>query len=111
MFLTKKEKKLKEIHERMNALYGDVSSSCHKIKFWSKQFKCGRESIEDDSSSIRPVEASSEEMCQKLEDIILQDPRVKASGIGHELGISAGTVYSIIHSVLMMSKVTFRCVP
>ena len=82
----------------------------HHVKFWSKQFKWGRESIEDDSLSRLPVEASSKEMCQKVEDMILQDRRVKVSVIAQELGISAGTVSSIIHSVLMMSKVsTLRC--
>ena len=58
-----------------------------------------------------PVEAPSNEICQKLDDTILQDRRVKVSVIAHELGFSAGIVSSIIHSVLMMSKVSFRCVP
>ena len=106
-FLRKEGKKPKEIHERMNAVYGDVSPSYYQVKFWSKQFKWGR-SIEDDSRSCRRVEASSKEMCQKVENMILQDRRVKVSVIAHELGISAGTVSSIIHSVLMMSKVSSR---
>ena len=57
----------------MNVVYGDVSASYYWVKFWSKQFKWGRESTEDDSSWGRPVEASSKEMYQKVEDIILQD--------------------------------------
>ena len=36
--------------------------------------------------------------------MILQDCRVTISVIAHELGISAGTVSSTIHSVLMFSK-------
>ena len=52
------------------------------------------------------MEASSKEMCQKVEDMILQDYCVKVSVIGNELGISADTVSSIKHSVLMMSKVS-----
>ena len=75
----------------MNAVYGDVSPTYCQVKFWSKQFKWGRESIEDDSRSGRPVEASSKEMCQKVVDMILQDGRVKVSVIVHELGISAGS--------------------
>ena len=43
--------------------------------------------------------------------MILQDRRVKVSVIAHELGISADTGSSIIHSVLMMSKVRSRWVP
>ena len=57
------------------------------------------------------MEASSKEMCQKVEDMILQDCHVKVSVIAHELGILAGTVSSISHSVLMMSKVSSRWVP
>ena len=110
-FLTKEGKKPKDIHERMNAVYGDISPSYYQVKFWSKQFKWGRESIEDDSCSGGPVVASSKEMCQRMEDMILQDRRIKVSVIAHEVGISAGTVSSIIHSVLMMSKVSSRRMP
>ena len=46
----------------------------------------------------------------KVEDMILQDRRVKVSGIAHELGISAGTVSSIIHSVLVILQVSSRWV-
>ena len=70
----------------------------------------GRESIEDDTCSDRPEETSSKEMYQKLENMILQDDHVEVSVIAQQLGISAGTVYSIIHSVLMMSKVSSRWV-
>ena len=57
------------------------------------------------------MEAPSKEICQKVEDMILEDHRVKISVIAHELGISAGTVFSNIHSGLMMSKVSSRWVP
>ena len=40
--------------------------------------------------------------------MILQDRRVKVSVIAHELIISADTVSSIIHSVLVMSQVSSR---
>ena len=47
------------------------------------------------------MEASSKEMCQKVEDMILQDCHIKISVITHELGISASAVSSIIHSILI----------
>ena len=65
-FLTKEGKKPKEIHERMNAVYGGVSLSYYQVKVWSKQFKWGRDSIDVDSHLGRSVEASSKEMCQKV---------------------------------------------
>ena len=58
-FLIKDGKKPKEIHKRMKSVYGDFSPSYYQVKLQSKQFKWGRESIEDDSHSGWPVEASS----------------------------------------------------
>jgi hypothetical protein len=63
---------LSAILERMVAVYGESAPSYYIVKFWSKQFKWGRESIENDSHTGRPVEATSEEMCQKSESLILQ---------------------------------------
>jgi len=56
----------------MVAVYGKSAPSYYKVKFWSKQFKWGRESIEDDTHTGHPVEVTSEEMCQILESLILQ---------------------------------------
>ena len=38
------------------------------------------------------MEASSKEMCQKGEDMILLDRRIKVSVIAHELGISVSSI-------------------
>jgi len=61
------------------AVYGESAPSYYKVKFWSKQFKWGRESIEDNPHTGCPVEVTSEEMCQKLESLILADRRMKVS--------------------------------
>jgi hypothetical protein len=108
---TKEGKKPKEILERMVAVYGESAPSYYKVKFWSKQFKWGRESIEDDPHTGLLVEATSEEMCQELESFILVERRMKVSRLVEERGISAGAVWAIIHETLDMSKVIARCVP
>jgi len=56
------------------------------------------------------VEATSEEMCQKLESLILADRRMKVSRLAEETGISAEAVWTIIHENLDMSVVTARWV-
>jgi len=88
IFLTKEGEKPKEILERMVAVYGESAPSYYKVKFWSKQFKWGRESIEEYPHTGRPVEATSEEMCQKFESLILTDRRMKVSRLAEETGIS-----------------------
>ena len=42
----------------MVAVYGESAPSYYKVKFWSKQFKWGRESTEGDPHTGRPVEES-----------------------------------------------------
>jgi hypothetical protein len=96
-FLTEEGKKPKEILENMVVVYGESAPSYYKVKFWSKQFKWGRESIKDDPHTWRPVEATSEEMCQKLESLILADRRmrgVEISGRDRHLSRSSLDNYS-----------------
>jgi histone-lysine N-methyltransferase SETMAR len=57
------------------------------------------------------VEATSEEMCQKMEILILVDTRMKVSRLAEETEISVGAVWTIIHEKLDMSRVSARWVP
>ncbi|KAG2466570.1 HSDL2 protein, partial [Polypterus senegalus] len=96
--------KAKEFHECMITVYGESAPSSNKVKVWSKQFKWGRESIEDDPHTERPVEATSTEMYKKSEDFILSDRRIKVSRTAEEMGILAGKVWKIINKKFGMSK-------
>lgn len=110
-FLTKEGTGPKDIHSRMLAVFGDSAPSYFQVKYWSKQFKWGRKSIEDDPRSGRPVEVTSSEMCKKIEDFVMHDRRVKVATIAREFEVSEPTVLSILHERLGMSKVCSRWVP
>lgn len=110
-FLVKEGNGPKAINERMIAVYGDSSPSYFIIKYWAKQFKWGRESIEDDPRSGRPVEATTPEITAKVEKLVLQDRRLKASQLATECGVSESSVLRILHERLLMSKVSARWVP
>lgn len=45
-FCTKERNGLKAIHYQMLAVYDDAEPSKHQMKYWSKEFKQGRESSE-----------------------------------------------------------------
>lgn len=110
-FLVKEGNGPKQINERMVAAYGDSSPSYYTIKYWAKQFKWGRESIEDDPRSGRPVNATAPEVVAKVEEIVLLDRRSKASQLAKECGISESSVLKILHEHLGMTKVSARWVP
>uniref|UniRef100_A0A8C4RS43 Mos1 transposase HTH domain-containing protein n=1 Tax=Erpetoichthys calabaricus TaxID=27687 RepID=A0A8C4RS43_ERPCA len=82
-----------------DAFKEEVLSKARVFSF-NKQFKWGRESFEDDPHTGWPVEATSTEMCRKVEDLILSDRWIKVSQIDEEMGISADTLWKIIHEQL-----------
>ena len=110
-FLTKEGNGPKAIHERMVAVYGEDAPSYFQVKYWSKLFRWGRESINDDPKSGRPVEARTEDIVGKVENLVLKDRRVKISVIANEVCISEASVLKILHDDLGMKKVSARWIP
>lgn len=110
-FLTKEGKTPTEIKQRLDAVYGHSSPSYSTVKEWAKQFRLGRESIEDELRPGRPSEAITDENIKFLEKIVLEDRRVKTKELSAMTGLSKTTVLRILHEHLGMNKVSARWVP
>ena len=59
----------------------------------------------------RPKEVTSQEMIDKIHDILLNDRRLKVREIGEAVNISVGCVWHILHECLGMWKLSARWVP
>ena len=57
------------------------------------------------------LDATDEEMCKKARDLVYSDRRIQAEEIAHALGISHGSVSTILHDRLGIRKLTARWVP
>ncbi|XP_026332209.1 uncharacterized protein LOC113239419 [Hyposmocoma kahamanoa] len=110
-FLTKQGKIQKVIHEEMVAVYQDSVPSLSTIQKWSSEFKRGRESIEDDTHAGGPVSATSEENVKIVEKLVLEDARIRVKTLAEKTKLSVGTIHTILHEHLNLSKVSARCVP
>ena len=110
-FLTKEGAKAKEIYRRMADVYGDSSLKYSIVAKWSAEFKRGRDSLEDDPRPGRPADIVSQEMIDRVERLVLNNHRINVAELASEYGISNGSVYTIIHEHLGMSKVSPRWVP
>ena len=110
-FLTKEGAKAKEIHRRMADVYGDSSPKYSTVAKCSAEFKRGRDSLEDDPRPGCPADVISQEMIDRVERLVLNNRRIKVAKLASECGISNGSVYTIIHEPLGMSKVSARWIP
>ena len=110
-YLYLKGKTGKEIHGELADVYGSSAPYYAQVKFWVGEFKRGRTSSEDEARSGRPLDATDEEMCKKVRDLIHSDRRIQVEKIAQALGISDGSVSTILHDRLGMRKLTARWVP
>ena len=74
-YLYLKGKTGKEIHSELADVYGSSAPSYAQVKFWVGEFKRGRTSLEDEARSGRPLDATDEEMCKKVRDLVYSDSR------------------------------------
>ena len=100
-----------EIHCELTNVYGSSAPSYAQVKFWVGEFKRGRTSFEDETRSGHPSDATDEEMCNKVRDLVYSYRRVKVEEIANALHISHGSVSTILHDRLGMRKLTARWVP
>ena len=93
-YLYLKGKTGKEIHGLAD-VYWSSAPSYAEVKFWIGEFKRGRTSLEDEVRSGRPLNATDEEMCKKVRDLVYSDRRIQVEEIAQALGISHGSVSTI----------------
>ena len=109
-YLYLKGKTGKEIHGELADVYGSSAPSYAQVKFWLGEFKRGRTSSEDEARSGCPLDAT-DEMCKKVRDLVYSDRRIQVEEIAQALGISHGSVSTILHDHLDICKLTARWVP
>ena len=110
-YLYLKGKTGKEIHCELADVYGSSAPSYAQVKFWVGEFQHGRMSLEDEARSGHPLEATDEEMCKKVRDLVYSDRRIQVEETAQALGISHGSISTILHDRLGIRKLTARWVP
>ena len=93
-----------EIWRRLRAQYGDSTLSKTQVKFWHKEFRGGREAVQNTTHRRRPRTSISPENIAAVRDLIEGNRRLTVVEICQELGmrISYGSVQSIIKNELLL---------
>ena len=110
-FLTRLNWKPVKIIKALQQVYGE-SAPCRTVVYdWIKRFKEGRGQLEGDSSERRPSSSKYQKKIRLAQNLVEKDRRVTIDEIAHAVGISHGSVLSILTEDLRLSKLSTRWVP
>lgn len=110
-FLTYEKVKPSEILTRLKAQFGDATLSQNRVFTWAREFKGGRERVENESHDRRPRSSLTDDNIRAVQDLIEGDRRFTVEEIASEVGISIGSTHTIISERLGLRKITARWVP
>ena len=109
-YLYLKRKTGQKIHCELTNVYGSSTPWYAQVKFWVGEFKRSRMSL-DETRSGRSSDATDEEMCNKVRDLVYSDRRIKVEEIANALHFSHGSVSTTLHDRLGIHKLTSCWVP
>lgn len=101
--------KLKTI-QMLEQAYGNEALKKTAVYKWYKRFKDGRNDIEDDARTGRPVTKTSSDVAD-VKELLDKDRRITIREIVDRTSCSYGTVFNIIHDTLNMRRVCARWIP
>jgi histone-lysine N-methyltransferase SETMAR len=110
-FLFLQKNKSRKIHEELVEVYTDSALSYPAVTFWCRRFKRGNFSLDDEASGRPETTVITPDNIDKVEDLILEDRRIKVREIADETGISIGSVEKILHDHLGVRKLVSLWVP
>ena len=101
----------KTIHEELATALGPKAPSYPTVAEWAKRFREGREDVNDDPRSGRPVSEMTDENIELVRQVIDNDPHSTYDEIIADTSLSRGTIERIIHDHLKLKKLASRWIP
>ncbi|KAG5333736.1 SETMR methyltransferase, partial [Acromyrmex charruanus] len=105
-FNAKLGKSASEIFRSMQQVYGSQCLGRTAVFEWHKRFLEGRETLEDDKKSGRPILVRTPEMIEKVRDFVANDRNASLKMMEEALNISRETIRTILKT-----KVCAKFVP
>jgi hypothetical protein len=104
-------KSWQEILEMLRTVYGESAMKRRTVYKWVDRFKEGWESIDDNAREGCPSTSHVGENIQCVRDMVMSDRRITTRIIADKLGITKGSVQTILKDDLNMLKLCAKIVP
>ena len=103
-FCVKLNKSATETFASLTEAYGDATLSRSVVFKWHKAFKEGRENVEDDPHSGRPISSTNDQNVELVQAVMVKERRLSVRVIAKETGLDKNAVHSILTDHLHMRK-------
>ena len=100
-----------ETIRKIQRVFSDDAMGITQIKEWFSQFIGGRTSVERDARSGRPSTSRKDKLIGQVRTLVMQDHYVTVRELAEEVGISTGSVHSILTDDLAMRRVYAKFMP
>ena len=110
-FCVKLKKSATETFVSLTEAYGDATLLRTMVFKWHKAFKEGRENVEDDPRSERPISSTNNENVEVVQAVMVKDRRLNVRMIAEETGLDRNAVHRISTDHLHMRKICAKLVP
>lgn len=100
-----------EIHQIMQQALQGFSPSYETVRRWVVVIREGKEDLEDEARSGRPLTATSPDVVDKVADAVQQDRRLTTRQLSEMVGVSHNSVHKILTENLGKRKVCAKWVP
>ena len=100
-----------ETIRKIQRVFGNDAMGIIQVKEWYNRYKDGRTSVESEARSGRPSTSRNDELINQVRTLVMQDRRVTVRELAEEVGISTGSVHSILTDDLAMQRVSAKFVP
>ena len=91
--------------------FGEPTISRTWVQLWYNRFKEGREDVNDDARPGRPSTSTTDENCEAVKKIILNNRQIPIGEVAGDVGILFGSCQVILTVVLGMKRATAKIVP
>ena len=100
-----------DVHQTINNVLGQNTVAYSTVTRWIREFRRGRQSLEDDHTSARPTTVTTLENAAIVEKIIRAEPSITFRELEDRSGIARTTLQRICENHLGVKKKLSRFVP